>query len=61
MRDGDWKMIVKEDRVQLYDLSKDIGETTNLAEQFPDRTASMRAENERWKAETIWNRRRRTP
>jgi arylsulfatase A-like enzyme len=28
---------------QLYDLSKDPGETTNLADQHPDRVASMKA------------------
>jgi arylsulfatase A-like enzyme len=42
MRDGDWKMIVKSEKVELYDLSKDIGETTNLASTRPERAESMR-------------------
>ncbi len=36
MRRGDWKMIVKETDVQLYDLKSDIKETTNLAEKKPE-------------------------
>jgi arylsulfatase A-like enzyme len=35
VRDGDWKLLINEDgsSPQLYDLSKDIGEKHNLAEQ----------------------------
>jgi hypothetical protein len=33
--------------VQLYDLSKDPGEKTNLQAQFPERVASMKAELEK--------------
>jgi arylsulfatase A-like enzyme len=38
VREGDWKLLVNEDGsgVQLYDLSKDIGEKTNLAAQKPE-------------------------
>jgi arylsulfatase A-like enzyme len=33
--------------VQLYDLSKDPGEKTNLQAQFPERVAAMKAELEK--------------
>jgi uncharacterized sulfatase len=38
VREGNWKLLVNEDGggAQLYDLSKDIGEKTNLASQKPD-------------------------
>jgi len=33
----------------LYDLSKDIKETTNLADKFPGRTEAMKSAIENWK------------
>lgn len=51
MRDGHWKMQTKGDVVELYDLSQDIKETTNVADQNPRRTAEMRAAIEAWKRE----------
>jgi hypothetical protein len=38
VREGDWKLLVNEDGsgVQLYDLSKDISEKTNLAARKPE-------------------------
>lgn len=43
MRDGNWKFLCEYDgsRPQLYDLSKDQAETTNLASQHPDRVNLM--------------------
>lgn len=48
LRDGDWKLILAEDpelktSVQLYNLADDLGETKNLALQYPDRVNSLRA------------------
>lgn len=42
MRRGNWKMIVKGDEVQLYDLAKDPKETSNLTAEHPDIARSMR-------------------
>lgn len=42
MRRGEWKMIVKEDDVQLYNLGSDLKETTNVAAGHPEITRSMR-------------------
>ncbi|MHC4749106.1 MAG: sulfatase-like hydrolase/transferase [Planctomycetota bacterium] len=51
MRDGHWKMQTKEDIVELYDLSRDIKETTNIADKYPERTREMKAAIDKWKAE----------
>jgi hypothetical protein len=51
MRDGHWKMLTKVDVVELYDLSKDIKETTNIADKFPQRAEAMKAAIEKWKLE----------
>ena len=49
MRDGQWKMQTRGDVFELYDLSKDIRETTNIADQYPGRTEKMKAAIEKWK------------
>ncbi|MCP4889693.1 MAG: sulfatase-like hydrolase/transferase [Planctomycetaceae bacterium] len=43
IRDGDWKLLCEYDGTQpeLYDLSKDRGETNNLASQFPDQVSRL--------------------
>jgi arylsulfatase A-like enzyme len=51
MRDRHWKMLTKVDVVELYDLSKDIKETTNIADKYPQRAETMKAAIEKWKLE----------
>jgi len=51
MRDGQWKMLTRGDLIELYDLSKDIRETDNVADKYPERTIKMKAEIEKWKME----------
>ncbi len=43
VRDGNWKLLCNYDGTQpeLYDLSKDIGEKTNLADQQPEVTKRL--------------------
>jgi arylsulfatase A-like enzyme len=43
IRDGNWKAIRLglKSKTELYDLSKDIGETTNIADQHPDIVRKM--------------------
>lgn len=53
MRRGPWKMILKEDNIQLYNLEKDLKETTNVAADFPDVAASMQADIEHFKATVV--------
>lgn len=49
MRRDDWKMIVKEDNVQLFNLQKDPQETTDVADQYPEVTSSMKQAIDRFK------------
>ena len=49
MRRGDWKMIIKGDNVQLFNLQSDPQETTNVAHQHPEVTRSMKQAIERFK------------
>ncbi|OGV32043.1 MAG: hypothetical protein A2020_14045 [Lentisphaerae bacterium GWF2_45_14] len=53
MRDGNWILIelYDEDRAELYDLSKDIGEQQDLARRYPARINSMCAELDEWRRE----------
>ncbi len=56
IRMGNWKLLLNpwdrkiegkgrgsSGRVELYDLSKDIGEATNVADQYPERVIQMKA------------------
>ena len=55
IRMGNWKL-VKHNQSQsreLYDLSKDIGETTDLAKQHPDRFAELEAAWKKWDGELV--------
>ena len=56
MRDGHWKMQTKGDVIELYDLSQDIKETTNIAEKHPKRTKLMKAAIDTWKQEVTAHR-----
>lgn len=49
MRRGDWKMIVKEENVQLFNLQLDPQEITNVADQHPEVTRSMKQAIDRFK------------
>lgn len=49
---GDWKLIISEvegeQKVLLYDIQKDPGENTNIADLHPQRVKEMQQEVERW-------------
>ena len=51
LRAGDWKLIhfFEEDRLELYNLREDIGEKSNLAEEYPDRAAALKARLDAWR------------
>ena len=50
VRDGQWKLIqsMEDDRYELYDLSNDIGEKHDLAEQKPEIVANLKQELKNW-------------
>lgn len=50
MRRGQWKMIMKEDIVELYNLKNDIKETTNVAKKHLEISKSMQQAIEEFKA-----------
>lgn len=41
LRQGDWKMVVKRGKPELYNLAEDIHEDNDVAAQHPDRVAKM--------------------
>ena len=52
MRQGAWKIVQFHEtgKVELYDLARDIGEATDLAQAEPERARGMLQALERWKA-----------
>ena len=52
VRRGNWKLIewMEDQRTELFDLSRDAGEQTNLANQEPQRVAALRAELQGWRS-----------
>ncbi|HIG31389.1 MAG TPA: sulfatase [Planctomycetes bacterium] len=55
MRRGNWKMIIKEDKAQLYDLNTNLIEDSekNLVDKEPKIAAEMKAAIEKWKKDTV--------
>ncbi|MEL6896032.1 MAG: sulfatase-like hydrolase/transferase [Planctomycetota bacterium] len=51
MRRGDWKLIIKGDSIQLFDLDSDLGETKDVSDQHPEIVASMSKAIARFKKE----------
>jgi uncharacterized sulfatase len=52
IREGKWKLLRGGEREYLYDLSSDIGETRNLADQHPEVAARLREKLTAW-SETL--------
>lgn len=50
VRDGDWGLTMSDDRkrVELHNVVKDRNQTTNLADQKPDRVAEMQKQLDHW-------------
>ena len=69
IRKGDWKLVkgagsaglqgierrakANMEGAELYDLSQDIGEKTNLAEQEPAKVKELAADWDRWNSENV--------
>ena len=54
IRQGDYKLIERFDdnSVELYDVRRDLGESKDLAKQFPERAAAMRDKLIAWRKQT---------
>jgi len=62
IREGNWKLIehYENGQLELFNLEKDIGETTDVSEKEPNRVAEMRGKLEKWRREVgakgnTWN------
>lgn len=64
--DGDWKLVWgKDDKIELFNLFTDRNEEHNLAEMYPEKVATMKAETQAWwddctkgtrlEGKTTWN------
>ena len=53
VRKGDWKLIhfLDDDHKELYNLKEDIGETTDLAEEYPERAEELFQLLDQWRQE----------
>ena len=57
VRKGNWNLFKGGDHYWLFDLSKDIGEKKNVADQFPKVVEELKKELRRWEAqmkEPLW-------
>jgi arylsulfatase A-like enzyme len=54
IRSGDYKLIhfFEDDHIELYNLRKDIGETTNLAAELPEITQKLKTKLDAWRDQT---------
>jgi N-acetylgalactosamine-6-sulfatase len=52
IRDGNWKLLMdpEGERVELYDIPNDAGESSNLAAEHPERVRDLRAKIKAWKS-----------
>jgi arylsulfatase A-like enzyme len=48
IRTADWRMHRFADHAELYDMKKDIGETTDVAKEHPDVVASLKTKMDAW-------------
>ncbi|HQR08079.1 MAG TPA: sulfatase-like hydrolase/transferase [Gemmatales bacterium] len=53
IREGNWKLIehYENGQLELFNLEKDIGETTDVSEKEPNRVADLRGKLEKWRRE----------
>jgi len=57
IRVGDFKLIISNKKVELYNLKDDLGETKNLAASYPEKVEAMKARWMEWdkdKAPALW-------
>jgi arylsulfatase A-like enzyme len=51
VRSGDWKLVGEKAKLGLFDLSKDVSETNDLAKQMPEKVAELTKLHDVWLAE----------
>jgi arylsulfatase A-like enzyme len=48
VRSGDWKLVAEKKRIELFDLGKDLGETTDLAAKHPEVVSELTTKYNAW-------------
>jgi arylsulfatase A-like enzyme len=48
VRSGKWKLVGRKKLVELFDLEADLGETTDLSKQLPDKVAELTKLHDSW-------------
>jgi arylsulfatase A-like enzyme len=48
IRSGNWKLVAQKNRVELFDLGKDLSETTDLAAKHPKVVSELKAKYNAW-------------
>ena len=48
LRSGDWKLVAEKNRIELFDLQKDLSETTNLAAKHPQVVSELTDKYNTW-------------
>lgn len=53
VRSGDWKLLeyFEDNRIELYNLSRDLSESTNLAQSEPEKATELREQLHRWRSD----------
>lgn len=53
VREGDWKLIYEfeSEKLSLFNLKEDIGETTNLSDKFPEKVKLLHTKLKNWQSE----------
>ena len=54
VHEGNWKLIewYEDGRLELFDLSKDIGERYDLSQLYPDKVTDLHSKLKKWRVET---------
>ncbi|MBT4276453.1 MAG: sulfatase-like hydrolase/transferase [Verrucomicrobia bacterium] len=50
IRSGNWKLVAEKNRIELFDLKKDLSETTNLSKKHPKVVTKLTAKYNEWLA-----------
>ena len=53
LRMGDWKLVYRKYRYELYNLATDIGEQHDLADEQPDKVKQLRARLDQWLSKAV--------
>jgi arylsulfatase A-like enzyme len=48
VRSGDWKLVVHKERIELFDLEKDISESMDLSSEHPEIVKKLTGRYDRW-------------